>query len=196
MKANREGILSGPARTVVEEVLYAAEAHLKVVRRLARREASRPRTDLHDVIEGMAISVDKLRRLLAGEAGKARPVRIAVSMAGGAVTGVMCDRHAVSRVFDFDATTAELARAEFRDEPNGGKAAERAEREFGELTKGMADARRATGTAWGNAKRADESKTTMCSLCGKPCDARKAHLHQGKLVGDECCWDDRLRASE
>ena len=39
-------------------------------------------------------------------------------------------------------------------------------------------------------------KTVACSLCGKPCDAGKAHLHQGKWVGDECCWDERLKASE
>ena len=39
-------------------------------------------------------------------------------------------------------------------------------------------------------------KTVACSLCGNPCDAGKAHLHQGKWIGDECCWDERLRASE
>jgi len=39
-------------------------------------------------------------------------------------------------------------------------------------------------------------KTATCSLCGKPCAAMEAHLHQGKLIGDECCWDDRLKASE
>ena len=41
-----------------------------------------------------------------------------------------------------------------------------------------------------------KGERTTCSLCGNPCDARKAHLHQGKLVGDECCWDERLKASE
>lgn len=35
-----------------------------------------------------------------------------------------------------------------------------------------------------------------CSLCGKPCAASRAHLHQGTWIGDECCWDERLRASE
>ena len=40
------------------------------------------------------------------------------------------------------------------------------------------------------------TKTAVCSLCGKPCDAGKAHLHQGKWIGDECCWDERLRSSE
>lgn len=39
-------------------------------------------------------------------------------------------------------------------------------------------------------------KTVTCSLCGKPCGAMLAHLHQGKWIGDECCWDERLKASE
>ena len=39
-------------------------------------------------------------------------------------------------------------------------------------------------------------KMVACSLCGKSCAAMKAHLHQGKLIGDECCWDERLKASE
>ena len=41
-----------------------------------------------------------------------------------------------------------------------------------------------------------EVKTVTCSLCGNECSAAKAHLHQDKWVGDECCWDERLRASE
>ena len=35
-----------------------------------------------------------------------------------------------------------------------------------------------------------------CSLCGQNCDADDAHLHQGKYIGNECCWDERLKASE
>ena len=35
-----------------------------------------------------------------------------------------------------------------------------------------------------------------CSICGKSCDIKTAHLHQGKYIGDECCWDERLRSSE
>lgn len=35
-----------------------------------------------------------------------------------------------------------------------------------------------------------------CSLCENPMDPRSAHLHQGSWIGDACCWDDRLRASE
>jgi hypothetical protein len=35
-----------------------------------------------------------------------------------------------------------------------------------------------------------------CSVCGKCCDPSTAHLHQGKWIGDECCWDERLKSSE
>jgi hypothetical protein len=35
-----------------------------------------------------------------------------------------------------------------------------------------------------------------CSLCGKNCNADGAHLHGGEWIGDECCWDERLRSSE
>lgn len=37
--------------------------------------------------------------------------------------------------------------------------------------------------------------TRLCALCGKPTDAKTAHLHQQQWIG-ECCWDDRLKASE
>ena len=39
-------------------------------------------------------------------------------------------------------------------------------------------------------------KTVRCSLCGKQCSMKTAHLHQAEWIGDECCWDERLRASE
>jgi len=35
-----------------------------------------------------------------------------------------------------------------------------------------------------------------CSLCGKLCDSKFAHLHQGKYIGHECCWYERLHSSE
>ena len=35
-----------------------------------------------------------------------------------------------------------------------------------------------------------------CKLCKELCNADQAHLHQGEWIGDECCWDERLRASE
>jgi transcription elongation factor Elf1 len=46
-----------------------------------------------------------------------------------------------------------------------------------------------------DAKEWDDG-TINCSLCGEPCSAKLAHVHQGKFVGDECCWDERLRGSE
>lgn len=45
-------------------------------------------------------------------------------------------------------------------------------------------------------KSPTEAEDVTCSLCGRPCKAAAAHLHQGEWVGDECCWDERLRASE
>lgn len=39
-------------------------------------------------------------------------------------------------------------------------------------------------------------ETVKCSLCGELCNVRTAHLHQGEYIGDECCWDERLRSSE
>lgn len=35
-----------------------------------------------------------------------------------------------------------------------------------------------------------------CSLCHLPCLRESAHLHQGKWICEEGCWDDRLKASE
>lgn len=40
-----------------------------------------------------------------------------------------------------------------------------------------------------------EPATVECSLCGSEVTAQQAHLHQGKYIGD-CCWDERLKASE
>lgn len=35
-----------------------------------------------------------------------------------------------------------------------------------------------------------------CSFCHKPIDPTTAHRHNGSYVGDECCWDERLRTTE
>lgn len=35
-----------------------------------------------------------------------------------------------------------------------------------------------------------------CSVCANDCAAARAHRHQGQYIGDECCWDERLRLSE
>lgn len=46
--------------------------------------------------------------------------------------------------------------------------------------------------------RAFNNKTGLirCNMCDKFCDAKTAHLHQGKYIGNDCCWDERLRLSE
>ena len=36
----------------------------------------------------------------------------------------------------------------------------------------------------------------ICKICHQLSNAQTAHLHQGEYIGDECCWDERLRASE
>jgi len=44
----------------------------------------------------------------------------------------------------------------------------------------------------------DEAAKLMveCSLCHRNCLKATAHRHQGKYIGDECCWDERLRTTE
>jgi hypothetical protein len=37
--------------------------------------------------------------------------------------------------------------------------------------------------------------TVTCSVCGNQACAGGAHLHQDKWIG-ECCWDEKLKASE
>lgn len=43
---------------------------------------------------------------------------------------------------------------------------------------------------------ADPEDWPRCSECGDGCNPQTAHNWQGKVIGDECCWDDRLKASE
>jgi len=42
----------------------------------------------------------------------------------------------------------------------------------------------------------EKEPTVACKFCGKWVPAKTAHLHDGAWVGDECCWDERLRSSE
>ena len=35
-----------------------------------------------------------------------------------------------------------------------------------------------------------------CCMCGRQVPEETAHLHQDKWIGDNCCWDERLRSSE
>ena len=41
-----------------------------------------------------------------------------------------------------------------------------------------------------------QRKTLPCSVCRRQCNAGRAHRHQKDYIGDECCWDERLKASE
>jgi hypothetical protein len=36
----------------------------------------------------------------------------------------------------------------------------------------------------------------LCGICRRSCNKTTAHLHQGQYIGDECCWEERLKSSE
>jgi hypothetical protein len=42
----------------------------------------------------------------------------------------------------------------------------------------------------------EKMRRVECSLCGGLAFASSAHVHQGRYIGDECCWEERLRSSE
>jgi hypothetical protein len=42
----------------------------------------------------------------------------------------------------------------------------------------------------------DKGAVIECAQFHQPCAAEKAHLHQGRYLCDERCWDVRLKASE
>jgi hypothetical protein len=42
----------------------------------------------------------------------------------------------------------------------------------------------------------DDQEQVLCRFCQRQCLARTAHSYQGGWVGDECCWDERLRSSQ
>lgn len=46
------------------------------------------------------------------------------------------------------------------------------------------------------AVRTGRAKRVRCSSCGALVPAATAHRYQGKYIGDECCWDERLRTTE
>lgn len=41
-----------------------------------------------------------------------------------------------------------------------------------------------------------EVESVNCKFCHKSVPIKTAHLHDGGYVGDDCCWDERLRSSE
>lgn len=61
--------------------------------------------------------------------------------------------------------------------------------------KRLAEARLAK-TKVEEAKAEEDAGTVTCSLCHAETPETTAHLHQGEWIGDECCWDERLKASE
>lgn len=42
----------------------------------------------------------------------------------------------------------------------------------------------------------DLDDTVECCQCHNMCYGPTAHLHQGKYIGDECCWDERFKITE
>lgn len=46
------------------------------------------------------------------------------------------------------------------------------------------------------APRYIKPETVVCKFCHEQVPADTAHPHQGAWVGDECCWDERLKATE
>lgn len=42
----------------------------------------------------------------------------------------------------------------------------------------------------------EKSSLVICSLCKNFCEVGTAHLHQDEYIGNDCCWDERLKASE
>ena len=42
----------------------------------------------------------------------------------------------------------------------------------------------------------DVPPLVTCQICGKPTNALTAHLHGDGYIGDDCCWDERLRGLE
>lgn len=42
----------------------------------------------------------------------------------------------------------------------------------------------------------EKQSLVTCCVCKHECFVNTAHLHQGEYIGDECCWDERLKSSE
>ena len=45
-------------------------------------------------------------------------------------------------------------------------------------------------------RQSQRADRVTCAICHRACCAETAHLHTGQWIGDECCWDERLRSSE
>lgn len=42
----------------------------------------------------------------------------------------------------------------------------------------------------------EETQTVKCKLCTRQVCSSTAHMHDGEWVGDNCCWDERLKSTE
>ena len=66
----------------------------------------------------------------------------------------------------------------------------------GNPNRGKDMGKKKTGTKGNrNQKRTEQAQAVPCKFCGKPVPDKTAHRHLDGWVG-ECCWDERLRASE
>jgi len=59
--------------------------------------------------------------------------------------------------------------------------------------KRMAECRRKLNASY---RRRHGQEHITCKLCGDDCDPDTAHLHEGRWIGDDCCWDERLKSTE
>lgn len=48
----------------------------------------------------------------------------------------------------------------------------------------------------GNLIEVSNDMFVTCKFCHNKAFSDTAHLHQGEYVGDECCWDSRLKMTE
>lgn len=70
--------------------------------------------------------------------------------------------------------------------------AETLEEQSGDLT----EEQRAVLEEWKRRPNEFGGETVECKFCHQQVPAETAHLHQGTWVGDDCCWDERLRMTE
>ena len=54
----------------------------------------------------------------------------------------------------------------------------------------------ALGRALVRVRARTRGPNVRCALCGTPGPEDEAHWHEGGWIGDACCWDERLKASE
>ena len=115
------------------------------------------------------------------------PPRVLIIVEGGVVGNIFADAPVLVRIKDLDTL---IHRAEGED----GQEAFYQDAEFyqidGVVTPAKLEALRTEGLL------DNDVKAVFCKICQKLCLRRTAHRHHNGWIGDECCWDPRLRASE